>query len=125
MNDTMAETIDRMKSFANEIESVQHIDIDFDIDPQVNRLHLNMEYRYELLSIYKEALSNAGKHSGGRFVKVNLRYKKSKLLMMIVDDGKGFSLDNKGAILARGISDMRRRAAAINASFYIESSINT
>ena len=43
--------------------------------------------------------------------------------MFIEDDGKGFDLST--AVLARGINDMRRRANAINASFYIESSINT
>jgi len=43
--------------------------------------------------------------------------------MLVEDDGKGFDTDAKA--LSRGISDMRRRAAAINANFYIESNINT
>lgn len=43
--------------------------------------------------------------------------------MMIEDDGKGFDV-NKAA-LGRGMNDMRRRAADIKASFYIESEINT
>lgn len=123
-NDTMADTIDRMKSFASEIESLHGLNVDFDTDERVEKLKIDMEHRYELLAVFKEAIMNAGRHSGGRFVKVSLRYKKSRLLMMIVDDGKGFNMDN-ATMLARGISDMRRRAAAINASFYIESEINT
>ena len=43
--------------------------------------------------------------------------------MMIEDDGKGFDLET--GVLGRGISDMRRRASAIDASFYIESNVNT
>ena len=123
-NDTMANTIERMKSFAAETENVHPIDIDFDIDKQVDKLELDMEHRYEILCIYKEAVTNAAKHSDGRHVKVSLRYNRPKLLMMILDDGRGFSMDD-AAMLGRGISDMRRRAAAINSVLYVESEINT
>jgi two-component sensor histidine kinase len=122
--DTMADTIERMKSFAGEIESLYQINIGFDVDPAVQGLRLNMEHRYELLSVFKEAVTNAGKHSFGRLVEVSIRYRRSKLLMMIVDDGKGFTMENV-TMMGRGLSDMRRRASAINASFYIESEINT
>ena len=123
-NDTMADTIDRMKVFAGEIESQCDLTVHFDSDEHVEALKLDMEHRYEILSVFKEAVTNAGKHAGGRHIKVSLRYKKGKLLMMIVDDGRGFIMDN-ATMLGRGISDMRRRAAAINASFYIESELNT
>lgn len=122
--DTMADTIERMKIFAGEIESLYQINIGFDIGQSVRELQLDMEHRYELLSVYKEAVTNAGKHSGGKLVEVSIRYRKSKLMMVIVDDGKGFMMDNV-AMMGRGLSDMRRRASAINASFYIESEINT
>lgn len=122
--DTMADTIERMKAFAGEIENLYQINIGFDVDPAVQGLQLDMEHRYELLSVFKEAITNAGKHSNGKLVEVSIRYRRSKLLMMIVDDGKGFIMDNL-TMLGRGLSDMRRRASAINASFYIESDINT
>jgi signal transduction histidine kinase/ligand-binding sensor domain-containing protein len=123
-NDTMSNTIERMKSYATETEHNFPISIDFDIDRQVEKPGLDMEHRYELLCIYKEAVTNAGKHSGGRHVKVSLRYNNSNLIMVIIDDGKGF-LMTEAAMLGRGMSDMRRRAAAINAMLYIESEINT
>jgi signal transduction histidine kinase/ligand-binding sensor domain-containing protein len=123
-NDTMADTIERMKSFATETENNYAISVDFDIDKQVERLKLDMEHRYELLCIFKEAVSNAGRHSNGRYVKVSLRYNNSRLVMMILDDGKGFPM-NDASMLGRGMSDMRRRAAMINAILYIESEINT
>ena len=123
-NDTMPDTIERMKTFANEIENSYSIAIDFDIDKQVEKLALDMELRYEILCIYKEAVMNAAKHSDGRHVKVSLRFNKPKLMLMILDDGRGFSMDD-AAMLGRGISDMRRRAAAINAILYVESEINT
>jgi signal transduction histidine kinase/ligand-binding sensor domain-containing protein len=123
-NDTMPNTIERMKIYAAETEHNFPISIDFDIDRQVEKLGLDMEHRYEVLCIYKEAVTNAGKHSGGRHVKVSIRYNNGHLIMMIIDDGKGF-LMTEAAMLGRGMSDMRRRAAAINAMLYIESEINT
>ncbi|HEU4607748.1 MAG TPA: two-component regulator propeller domain-containing protein [Chitinophagaceae bacterium] len=122
-NDSMRQSIDRMKSFANELETMQQIDIVFDIDKNVVDPHIDMEHRYELMSIFKEALINAAKHSGGRHIQVSIRYKKPRLILSIQDDGKGFDVD--AAELGRGISDMRRRAAAIHADLIIHSEINT
>ena len=122
-NDTMKNTLERMKDFAIEMESLYNIDIIFDIDEAAIRLDLDMEYRYELLAIFKEAIWNAIKHADAKHIQISIRIKKDRFFMFIEDDGKGFDLST--AVLARGINDMRRRANAINASFYIESSINT
>lgn len=122
-NDTMQDTIGRMKSFAAESENLFNIDIVFDIEKAVSELDLDMARRYELLSIFKEAVTNAVKHSSARYVQVSLRLRNSRFFMLIEDDGKGFDVDL--AALGRGMNDMRRRAAAINASLYIESKINT
>ena len=121
--DTMVDLVDRMKIFAAEMENLYKVDIVFSIDKAIEVMRTNMEIRYELLSVFKEALVNAGRHSDCRHIQVTLRFKNSKLIMLVEDDGKGFDTDAKA--LSRGISDMRRRAAAINASFYIESNINT
>ncbi len=123
-NDTMANTIDRMKTYSGETENIHSISIDFDIDPAIERLKLDMEHRYELLCIFKEALDNAARHSSCRYVKVSLRFNKARLIMMIIDDGKGFLMSD-AAMLSRGMSDMRRRASSLNAGFYVESEINT
>jgi signal transduction histidine kinase/ligand-binding sensor domain-containing protein len=122
-NDTMQDTIDRMKSFAEEMETIYGFSIVFDIDEAVTTLNLDMEHRYELLAIFKEALINAVKHSGGKNIQVSLRLKQARFFMLLEDDGRGFDTDK--AALGRGINDMRRRAAAIKAGFYIESNINT
>ena len=122
-NDNLPDTIARMKEFATEIENSHDLVIVFDIDKQVMKLELNMEYRYELLSIFKEAVTNAARHANARHIRVNLRLRNTKLIMIIEDDGKGFDLET--GVLGRGISDMRRRASAIDASFYIESNVNT
>jgi signal transduction histidine kinase/ligand-binding sensor domain-containing protein len=122
-NDTMLNTIERMKSFAVETENLYDIDIVFDIDEAAVDLNLDMAKRYELLSVFKEAISNVVKHGSAKHVQVSLRLKNSRFFMMIEDDGKGFDL-NKTAF-GRGMNDMRRRAEAIRASIYFESEKNT
>jgi signal transduction histidine kinase len=122
-NDNLPDTIARMKEFAAEIENSHDLIIVFDIDNTVLKLELNMEYRYELLSIFKEAVTNAARHANARHIRVNLRLRNAKLIMLVEDDGKGFDLET--GVLGRGISDMRRRASAIDSSFYIESNLNT
>jgi len=122
-NDTMLNTIDRMKSFTVETESLYDVDIIFDIDEKAADLDLDMVHRYELLSIFKEAITNAVKHSMARHIQVSLRLKGSKFFMLIEDDGKGFDVDRTA--LGRGMNDMRRRAADINALLHVESERNT
>ncbi len=123
-NDNLPDTIARMKEFASEIENSHDINLIFDIDKEVMKLKLNMENRYELLSIFKEAITNAARHANARHIQISLRFKSPKLIMMVEDDGKGFD-DLQCGLLGRGISDMRRRATEIDASLYIESNENT
>ena len=123
-NDNLADTIARMKEYGIEIENTYDVSLIFDIDKEAMKQQLDMEYRYELLSIFKEAVSNAARHGNARHIQVSLRYKNPKLIMMVEDDGRGF--DNpECALLGRGITDMRRRAAAFDASLHIESNLNT
>jgi signal transduction histidine kinase len=112
-----------MKSFAVEVESLHSVDIIFEIDEAATRLNLDMAHRYELLSVFKEAITNSANHSVARHIRVSLRLKNSKFFLLIEDDGNGFDV-NKAA-LGRGMNDMKRRAADIKASLHIESEQNT
>jgi signal transduction histidine kinase len=122
-NDQLVKTLERMKQFALEQESMHDINIQIDADPFIEDKHSDMEHRYELLSIYKEAIINAVKHSDARNIQVQLRLRKKKLQLLIQDDGKGFN--PTGVAKGRGILDMKRRAAAIGAHLEILSERNT
>jgi len=122
-NDTLQHTVDRMKSYAAEMESMYTPSIIFQIDEQAKDVRLSMETRYEMLSIYKEAVNNAARHAQAKYIEVNLRYKKPALILCVRDDGKGFDVEL--VELSRGLSEMRRRAATINAKLTLKSEINT
>jgi two-component sensor histidine kinase len=122
-NDTLHHTVERMRSYAAEIESQYSPNIVFQIDEQAAEIRLSMETRYEMLSIYKEAVSNAARHAHAKYIQVSIQYKKPALTLCIRDDGKGFDVD--AVALSRGISEMRRRAGTIGATVSIKSEINT
>jgi ligand-binding sensor domain-containing protein/two-component sensor histidine kinase len=122
-NDTLQHTVERMKTYAAEIESLFSPNIVFQIDEQAPEIRLRMETRYEMLSIFKEAVSNAARHAQAKYIQVNIQYKRPSLTLCIRDDGKGFDVET--VELSRGISDMRRRAGTIDASISIKSEINT
>lgn len=122
-NDTLQHTVDRMKGYAAEMESMYTPSIIFQIDEQAKDLRLSMENRYEMLSIFKEAVNNAARHAQARYIEVNLQYKNPSLTLCIRDDGKGFNVEL--VELSRGLSEMRRRANTINARLSLKSEINT
>ncbi|WP_217789348.1 sensor histidine kinase [Pinibacter aurantiacus] len=122
-NDSMEQTINRMKNFTAEMESLYPVDIVFEIDKAIYKLQPDMENRYELLSIFKEAVWNACKHSRAKHIFVNISYKKQVLVITVQDDGIGF--ETEAVKLGRGINEMRRRSNTIDASFTMQSEINT
>jgi ligand-binding sensor domain-containing protein/two-component sensor histidine kinase len=122
-NDTLQHTIDRMKNYAAEMESMYSPSIIFQVDEQAKDLRLRMETRYEMLSIYKEAVNNAARHAQAKYIEVNLQYKSPAITLCIRDDGKGFNVEL--VELSRGLSEMRRRAGTINAKLTLKSEINT
>lgn len=122
-NDTLQHTVDRMKDYAAEMEGMYTPSVIFQIDEQAKDVRLSMETRYEMLSIYKEAVNNAARHAQAKYIEVSLRYKKPVLILCVRDDGKGFDADL--VELSRGLSEMRRRAAIINAKLTLRSEINT
>jgi signal transduction histidine kinase/ligand-binding sensor domain-containing protein len=123
LNDSLQHTIDRMKNYAAEMESMYSPSIIFQIDEQAKDLRLRMETRYEMLSIFKEAVNNAARHAQAKYIEVNLQYKNPTITLCIRDDGKGFNVEL--VELSRGLSEMRRRAGTINAKLTLKSEINT
>lgn len=78
--------------------------LDHDSFPPASVLWLNLQ------RIYKEALTNAVKHSGGRCVDVSFDVGPRSCTLVVRDDGSGMQ---PGAPGGRGMSIMRRRAEEI------------
>lgn len=72
-----------------------------------------------LYRVVQESLNNVGQHSGASRVEVRVREEDGKLLLVVSDDGKGFSTDQTPAGL--GLISMQERVRRLKGSFRIES----
>ena len=78
-----------------------------------------MEYRQNLFLIFKEAMNNSLKYSGAAEISLNVELSGRRLVMQLVDDGKGFDTDQ--AQDGNGLGNMKERAARIGGVLGIES----
>lgn len=112
-NDSMQKIIARMREVASGTLEPKDIDIDFYVDEKVFDLKLNMEARRDLFLIFKEAVNNIAKYSKSTHVLIHITYVRKRLMLKIKDNGIGFEIEK--ADNGNGLSNMRKRAAMLNA----------
>jgi signal transduction histidine kinase len=96
------------------------LDVVIELDPAADPA-LTPEEGIQLLSLVREALSNAARHSGGRRIEVVLRRAEEGSLLEIADDGAGFDPDQATRAGHHGLANMRVRANAIGGTLEIVS----
>lgn len=72
--------------------------------------------------IGQEAIANAVQHSHARHLKLLVDYQRAQLVMVVEDDGRGFSPDENSE--GFGLTGMRRRAEGIHAKLQIDTNGN-
>jgi signal transduction histidine kinase/ligand-binding sensor domain-containing protein len=77
----------------------------------------------ELLRMAQEAVANARKHAGARYIRVRLCYDKEAVRLVVSDDGRGFdpeaaAAENPGHF---GLVGLRERAARLGATLRLDS----
>lgn len=82
---------------------------------------LEMDWKRHIVLIFKEAMHNALKHANCKNVTLSFSVKNSRLKIELIDDGKGFSLNEK--YQGYGIGNMRKRAEKIGGQLKIGSQI--
>ena len=89
-----------------------------DLDKKSGDRPLDPESRRHLYLFFKEALSNAIRHSGGTTVSVRFEVRGGVLQLEVQDDGRGFSLDaRRGA--GHGLANMKLRAESLGGEVVI------
>jgi signal transduction histidine kinase len=88
-----------------------------DLDPAVD---LTPDLREGMIRIAREAIANAGRHSGSDSVTVRLS-SNGRVRLEVIDEGVGFDLTQAPANRF-GLISMRERAEALNAEFSVTSS---
>ena len=78
------------------------------------------EVENNLYRIAQEALNNVAKHSGASRVDVLLERRDSHAVLIIEDDGQGFSLEDQIDASAIGLMGIRERASLLGGSMELE-----
>lgn len=74
--------------------------------------------------LVREALTNAAKHSGAREIRFDLSFVRSKVEVVVADDGKGFNLQEALAMNGHwGLRGLSERAGLMGADLKIDSSV--
>jgi len=120
-SDTLQSLIDYTTHFANELFDGNTARCRMDLPGNLPALPLPPEMRHNIFLIVKEALTNALKHSGAGEVHVQARLDGYTLQILVADDGKGFDPASPAEGRRNGMGNMRRRAAAMNASLDVQS----
>lgn len=85
-----------------------------------NMEFLEGEKELVLFRILQEALNNIIKHAIAKSITINLHYDKAHLCLEIIDNGKGFIVEENGK-QGLGLTNMQKRATALNGSCTIKS----
>ncbi len=109
----------RVRNYSNELLAPKDISCEIDIDESMCSKISNPITRKHLLLIVKEALNNISKYSGATEVRINFKQANDKPLLVISDNGKGFS--NPESINGNGLGNMRQRCKQCNGTCEIES----
>lgn len=118
-NDTLEQTVARMRRYAAEIFDGANIHYTLHLDEQFAQRKLNMEQRRDCFLLYKEAINNIYKHADGNNVSIRLWLDRGQLFMTIEDDGKGF--DTTTITHRNGLKNMQQRVQKWEGSIEIQS----
>jgi two-component sensor histidine kinase len=106
-NDSMEETLARMRRYAAELFDNSNTTCHLSLDETVAGKKLNMEQRRDVYLIYKESMNNIVKHASANNVWVDTQWRNGKLVLKIKDDGKGF--DPSVITNSNGLKNIRSR----------------
>lgn len=128
VNDTLENIFAFMRNYLSKLfdeNTDVKLQLDFPDPSEIpHRIFINPEVKRNLLLILKEAVTNIFKHAQATEVSISMRAGKSKIELIIRDNGRGIKTENQNGF-GNGLKNMRRRAESINANFVIESSPET
>lgn len=117
--DSALEMIRRMREYAEEIFVPKGVVVKF-VEPEMGaKIKLPMDLRRDLYLIFKEAINNVAKHSGGTSVRIIFQVKNNEIILKIEDNGCGFDASRQTS--GNGLSNMQNRVAKLKGKFQCES----
>ena len=121
--DSLYDLIIKLKDSYNEF--LQSVGISFKVKniDKTNDIKLPMEYKQNLLLIFKEGINNAIKHSRCNKIILEANISGDVIEMILTDDGIGF--DELNSVAGNGLRNMEARADKINGKMICLSTLET
>ena len=117
--DTLRDVVGRMRAHAEEVFESRDVRVLLDMPDVTEPSRLGVDIRRDLYLVFKEAISNAARHSACSTIAITLRATASDLWLEVTDDGVGFDRGHNGE--GNGLGSMRRRAQRLGASLDVVS----
>ena len=124
-NDLVKDLVLRMEGYAATLLGTAEIQFNIYCDEKLLDTKLKMEQRKNIFLIYKEAIHNIIKYAEATEVNISLKKSVNKLQLIIVDNGKGFDVNENRAYNGNGLKNMKARADEINGKINIDSKVNS
>ncbi len=111
-----------LTAIEEEIQRIRHTDL-FKIDLEITGTPVYMDNEKELIifRIVQEAFNNIIKHAKASYTKLVLHYNDVKLVVTIIDNGKGFSTEQINGHQQAGLKNMQTRVKMLNGDMHINS----
>ena len=113
-HDRLSNLVYRMRRFATDLLGGQGIALRFRSSVADHDLRIGANVRRQIYLIFKEGIHNIARHSGARSVEIDLDRDGDCLVLLIVDDGRGFDVAAESD--GHGLRSMRQRAATLGAT---------
>jgi ligand-binding sensor domain-containing protein/signal transduction histidine kinase len=92
-----------------------------DFASRLPAIPLTAQVRHNLFLAFKEALTNAARHSGAREVWLRIHYAQGRFVVSVEDDGKGFDPSGVADDAGNGLDNMRARLESIGGQTEVSS----
>ncbi len=120
--DSLHDLIVKLKDSYNEFFSSIGISFQVNNVEKSDDIKLPMEYKQNLLLMFKEAINNAIKHSGCSQITLEAYYENDTIKIILKDDGLGFDLND--VKFGNGIQNIEARAKKIKGTLNWKSEKN-
>jgi signal transduction histidine kinase len=123
-NDTIKKILFRMRAYTSELTEASNWKIHYLYEENILSMDMSMVVRRNIYLIFKEAVTNAIKYSGGNEIWIEFEKNNEVLTIRIRDNGMGFDLEeakNKLSLGGNGLMNMEKRVDELGGSLEIQS----
>lgn len=125
-HDSFRDVADRIVSHGKDLFRRAQPLVAFDahgLSAELKAVPLHLEWKRNLIFIFKEGLNNVFKYSNGSVVEVSFKVSQGIIYIELKDNGTGFATDSE--FKGRGLRNMRNRAKKLGADLTIDSQPGT